>query len=47
MKKKKDQPLLARHSRMRWVVVSAVLVAGIGAGWWHPCGATTRRRSGS
>ena len=34
MKKKKGQPLPARHSRMRWVVVSAVLVVGIGAGWW-------------
>ena len=34
MKKKKGQPLPARHSRIRWVVVSAVLVVGIGAGWW-------------
>ena len=34
MKKRQRQPLPARHSRMRWVVVSAVLVVGIVAGWW-------------
>jgi len=34
MKKRKSQPIPARPSRMRWVVVGAVLVVGIGAGWW-------------
>jgi len=34
MTERQRQPLPARRSRMPWAVVIAVLVVGIGAGWW-------------
>jgi len=34
MGKKRAQPVPAPRSRMRWAVVSAVLVVGLAAAWW-------------